>query len=157
MTKPLIRYCLAGLVIVAAVVVTWFLLQPSSPLVGNWEYSFLDVRGRSPAEKNPVDDESSEPRQILNPNYVRIRFFSDGTMMTDTHTPMGGGVHCGTWDTVASKHNRPIEIECGYKGDKIRIDIDWVDDDTMRMIPPNLFAIKDRFRETPTFHRFNDD
>ena len=159
MSKPVI-YWLGGCI--ALLAVSWavyFLYFQSNPLVGTWELRFSDGEAGSLMNSNLGNLDQKNDKGA--PNYVsdyhiRIQFSSDGRFLTQTQMPMGGTTYPGTWKAIASTDNRPTEIECDYKGDEIRIDIRWVDDDTIEMIPPNFIAFKDSYTGPKTFQRAED-
>ena len=151
-----ILYSIVVFALLSAALIAYFVYANPSPLVGNWRLDFSDVAAGSlmKSDLGQLDSSNEQaPTTFINEYFMRVEFFRDGTFVTETDMPMGGSTHRGTWKTAASTDDRPTEIECVFKGDKIRIDINWVDNDTIEMVPPSFTAFKETYDGPRTFQR----
>ena len=74
---------------------------------------------------------------------MTVEFGSDGQLKTATDFPMGGGDKEGTWRWISfdNKTNSAV-VETVLNNDSNITTVYFVDDNTIKMVPPNLVALK---------------
>jgi len=115
--------------------------RAASPVVGEW---ILEVEDADDLESRTrmvqAGDEGSVESAVV--------FESDGTLRTRFAQEF-----VGTWKKLSEDESQNVlTLNCELKGTKCQTRITFVDDDTIKMIPPNLIAIESEIDEM-TFRR----
>ncbi len=112
-------------------------------LVGQWEL----VDPRALAERVNQSDEAatsspSEERFSALGNGMVVEFTSRGILTT--HTQLGAirRDKSGTWRVLATEPNQNLtRVAYSLAGDSGELSIEWIDNDTMKMVPPNMAGL----------------
>ena len=104
-------------------------------IVGNWE-----IQSAEDLTDRLIDSESQPEKSSKSP--MRLEFYSRGTMKTSTAMGAIQQEKNGTWELVSMnepKTQAVVKIAIGLQ--TTEHEIDFQDDDTMEMVPPNLAGL----------------
>lgn len=71
---------------------------------------------------------------------MTVRFGSGGTLTTRTHMGDLWREKSGTWKVLASSADR-TSLAFTLSGERDELEIEWIDDDTLKMVPPNMAGL----------------
>ncbi len=104
-------------------------------VIGTWALDVSDEAGED------LDDRvgGEEPGKMI------VRFASDGSLETRTDFGMAKGNHDGTWTLIStSDDKKEFRLSCKLKDYECQTVVTFVDDQTIRMIPPNMAGLEDQ-------------
>lgn len=110
-------------------------------LVGSWQIA----QPESLTKKVAGEDQSpSEP--TVNAN-MTVQFHRSGTLTTTTRMGKIDSVKTGTWTAISENRNSDIiQIQCQLGMQATEHEIELIDSDSIRWIPPNMAGTKQKLR-----------
>jgi hypothetical protein len=117
--------------------------QPTG-LVGNWSAQALP-KSMLQEDASPLDSPNAQEKSADGGETptMELRFYRNGRLDTVTRLPQIQTHKSGTWRLIHSDPpQRRITIECELLGQTTEHVIEWIDDDTIRLIPPNMAGLK---------------
>jgi hypothetical protein len=124
-----------------------------SKLVGNWD---IERANRVFDRVNQSDDEmansenESEPGDSAIAPKMQIQFLGNGSLATITHMgTMTPAPKQGSWEMVSfDESSNQMKVKCVIGMQTSEHDIEFVDKDTIKLVPPNMAGLTMKIRFT---------
>ena len=122
-------------------------------IVGDWEIATADrlmgqvnaaplnsSSGDSSAVPNNDSSETNKPRML-------IRFYYSGALSTETNMGYVSTKKQGSWKFLSfDPDTRTAKIQCKLVDDTTDFDVIVEDEDTLRLVPPNMAGLKKKMK-----------
>ncbi|HMP80374.1 MAG TPA: hypothetical protein PKD54_13045 [Pirellulaceae bacterium] len=119
--------------------------QPSDArkLAGVWELAELASLAErvNQSDSLPDDDLGGEAPAFAG-NTMIVHFIAGGTLTTRTQLGSIERDKTGTWSVLANQtQEQPTRVAFSLAGESGELAIEWIDNDTIKMVPPNLLGL----------------
>ncbi len=136
MSKPRIQLIILACFFVFAMLLVGCHDPITSKIAGTWE---IQKAGRLGKRINQ-DQEKSDSR-------MRIVFQANGGLVTQTSIGEIQGKKSGAWKLVSfDEETGQMVLSCDLGSGEVRTGIEFVDADTIRLVPPNMAGTKSKLR-----------
>jgi hypothetical protein len=114
-----------------------------SPLIGTWS-SEISADHQLASEASPLDARSADPSDRASTGYsIRLQFYRNGRLDTVTQLPNIQTQKSGRWRWIAfDPATRMATIECELMQQRTQHQVEFVDPQTIRLVPPNMAGLK---------------
>ena len=115
-------------------------------IVGDWEIATADhlmgqVNAQSDGSTATSDPEAIQPPRML------IHFYNSGYLTTETNMGSISTQKQGNWKFLAyDAQTQTAKIQCKLVDDTTDFDVVVLDDNTLRLVPPNMAGLKTKLK-----------
>ena len=111
-------------------------------IVGDWEIATADhLMGQVNAQSDGSDPATIQPPRML------IHFYNSGYLATETNMGSMSTQKQGSWKFLSfDAQTRTAKIQCKLVDDTTDFDVIVQDDNTLRLVPPNMAGLKTKLK-----------
>ena len=122
-------------------------------IVGDWEIATADrLMGQvnatplDSADSSTVSTESSDSTEAIKPRML-IRFYYSGSLATETNMGNVSTQKYGSWKFLSyDPQTLTAKIQCKLVDDTTDFDVIVEDENTLRLVPPNMAGLKKKMK-----------
>ena len=118
-----------------------------SKIVGTWNIDSPNAIERVRQEPDVADDNSANEEPATQRPKMIVHFYRSGALETETDMGRTVSKKSGTWRMVSfDEEGKKVTIECDLTNQTTQHDILLVDENTIRMVPPNMAGLKKKLK-----------